>query len=187
MADMNYRYPILIFILSFVFVGCISIQPILSVEEQVLREQKIQGLLTQSVFYLRIGDERNIDRAGAVLMLAKKLKPEDPRVLDGLGAVEFRRRNLLKAQKYFQEAIRINPEYDRAYGHLALIAEANGDQLAANQLYRIALEKNPLNVEARKNYGLYLQKGSRGNIVMKKHADEELLMAEVMNGGGGRR
>ena len=45
----------------------------------------------------------------------------------------------------------------------------------------MALGKNPLNLEARRNYGLNLLKNSGESAEMKRHAYDELLMADVLD------
>jgi|GEM_PF-3305824 len=128
-----------------------------SLEDQVRLEDTLRSALTQATADLRQGDEPGLDRAFAALEVARDLAPNDPRVFDGLGAVEYRRRNSKLAESFFKRAISLNPDYDRPYAHLALIAEDRGDRAAAIELLKLAIKLNPLNFRARNNLAKLLK------------------------------
>lgn len=120
---------------------------------QMALEQKLSPLLREAVTKMRRGE---LARAQAALELAAELSPNDPRVLDGLGCVLFRQGNLPLAQRFFQEALLRDRNYHPAYTHLALLAEKQGDRLAAKELLLYGLQANGKNYRARNNYGAML-------------------------------
>ena len=146
-----------IVMLVLVGAGCGQrIEP-LTVEQQVNREQVVQRLLARGVDGLRGGDTAGIVSAEEAFQLAAEIAPWDCRVLDGLGAVAWSKRQPARAKALFQAAIRADPRYSRPYAHLALVAEAEGDREAALALLRLALEKNPLNYRARAHEAVLLR------------------------------
>jgi len=139
--------------------ACGISRPTPDVGDTVVLEERLQQLLGESTELMRRGET---DRAFAALELARDLSPEDPRVLDGLGCVEWRRKNYRSAKYFFQRALAANPRYDRAYTHLALVAEREGDRQAAVELLQIAVKLNPLNFRSRNNLAVaLLEKGDR--------------------------
>ncbi len=141
----------------FLSTGCIyRNKNSLTAHEAVTRETKMKSLLAFSVSQLRIGDEVALDRAYATLELARELDPNDARVFDGLGSVEWRREGYKLAEFYFKKAVSLDPNYSRPYAHLSLVAERNGDYQAAKELLLKSLELNPLNYRARNNYAALL-------------------------------
>ena len=131
--------------------------------DEVLLEQKLVGLLTQATLLMREGDERSYQDSLATLFIAKELAPEDSRVLDAIGCVEWRRGNDQIAEHYFRAALELNPYYDRAYAHLALVAEKRGDIGIARELLQTAVSMNPLNYRSRSNYAQLLISHARGS------------------------
>lgn len=152
----------------------------LSPEQAMQIESKLQELLAKGVFDLEGNSKESVDRAQAAFELAKALSPEDPRVLDGLGSVAFRRGDYLKAKGLFQQAVMADESYDPAYMHIAAVAEHNGDLLAAYQLLQKAIEKNPLNYRAHNNLGVFLLKYNSKEEASVKHAKNELLKASQL-------
>ena len=132
--------------------GCAPAGRTLSVEEQVVREQRLVSLIAQGTALLRRPGAANLEQARAAFELAGELSPRDARVLDGLGCVAWRRGNFSAARSYFSEAIRADPGYDRALAHMALIAFRDGNFPEADELFRRALILNPLNYRARNNF-----------------------------------
>ncbi|MDD2943502.1 MAG: hypothetical protein PHC51_11130 [bacterium] len=112
-----------------------------------------QHLLAQGLVMLRQGD---ISGAQSSFLLARELLPQDPRAYDGLGAAYLRRADKRGALSMFQKAIVLDSNYAPAYAHLAFLAENDGDFAAADELYRLSLEKGPLLLEARSNYSAFL-------------------------------
>lgn len=141
--------------------GCLLRRPAQpSLGQSLAREGRLVSLLGEATEYLRSPAATALSDAEAALQLALELAPEDPRVIDGLGCVAWRRGESARAKELFQRVLILNPLYDRAYVHLALIAQDEGDDPAAAALLQRALELNPLNVRARNNYALLL--GGRG-------------------------
>ena len=147
-------------LLTLLFVsGCYlpdTSQQRISLEEEVQRDRTLRDILAAATGDLRTSSAEGIERAFAAFELARDLNPEDPRVYDGLGCVEYRRKHFDLAGHFFRRAIELAPEYDRPYAHLALIAEQKGDMPAAAALFRMALRLNPLNFRARNNYAAFL-------------------------------
>ncbi|MCB0344214.1 MAG: tetratricopeptide repeat protein [Bdellovibrionales bacterium] len=132
----------------------------LSPEQAALREEHLQSLLNQSIEYMEQGSDDTLENANNALELARDLDPNDPRVLDALGCVEWRRGNYKLAAYFFEKALAADSGYDRAYVHLALNEERLGRIDSAEELLRIAIQLNPMNFRARNNYAaLLLDKG----------------------------
>ena len=141
--------------------GCLVRRPPQpSLQQSLAREARLVSLLGDATASLRSPASMALSDAEAALQLALELAPEDPRVIDGLGCVAWRRGESERAKELFQQVLILNPLYDRAFVHLALIAQDEGDDPAAAALLQRALELNPLNVRARNNYALLL--GGRG-------------------------
>jgi len=162
--------------------SCVGVGPQFSAMDSVRRNENVTTLLTNAIYEMDINSKDSLDRATASLMIAKELNAFDPRVWDGLGSVEYRKRNYDQAEKYFKEAIRLNPGYDRPYVHLALIAEQRGDIIASYQLLRMAIHKNPTNFKARNNLAVLLSKYSGDDQTLKKSAYTEITNAKAIAG-----
>lgn len=156
------------------FSGCVPPAPlVLSPEQLAAKEQKLVSLLTIATQDLRAN---KLAPAEAALKLAQELSPDDPRVLDGLGCVAWRRGNYDLAEEFFKRALSQNGLYDRGYMHLAFIAAERGDSRAAEELLRISLQLNPLNFRARNNLAAeLLDAGARPGA--RAEAYNELLIA----------
>ena len=163
--------------------ACAPIGPEVSLQDELVMEERIEALLGEATQRMREGTNLSYDQAFAALELARDLKPNDPRVIDGLGCVEWRRGNYDLAEHFFSKALELNPRYDRAYAHLAFVAKRKGDLEAARDLLKIAVALNPLNFRSRNNYAIVLaeqndereayhqllkayQSGGRGDIVL---------------------
>lgn len=176
-------------ILAAVFIFCcaacgfVGIKQELSLEQEVAIEARLVELLTTATLELRKGGEASVERAAAVLELAREIKPRDPRILDGLGCVEWHRGNLRLAEHFFKRAIAEDAQYDRGYEHLALIAEERGDLPAAEDLLDISLRLNPLNFRARNNRALLMLKNGSDS-QSRYRAYQELLKAYASGARG---
>ena len=159
-------------------VGCLSAQTArVTLQEQLAMESKVRELVSGAIAELRLGTPSALDRAQAALEVARDMNPDEPRVIDGLGCVEWRRGNAKLAQHFFKRAIELNPKYDRAYAHLALIAEGDGNRAAALALLQSAVRMNPLNYRTRNNLAALLISDGRS-----KEAYQQLLRAAESGG-----
>lgn len=144
-------------LLILLFGGCAgSTSGQLTLQEQLSLEGKIRELVESAVVEMRTGTPAALDRAQASLEVARDINPNDPRVIDGLGCVEWRRGNLKLAEHFFRRALQLDSNYDRALAHLALILEARGDKNSARLLLQQSVQMNPLNYRNRNNYAALL-------------------------------
>jgi len=151
----------------------------LTPKEVAMREIKLRELLKHGNAELRKGTWEGFDQAQADYSTARDLSPEDPRVIDGLGCVAWRKGNAELAEFYFRRARELNQNYDRPLVHLALIAESRGHREAAEGLLRRAMRTNPLNYKARNNYAaLLLNTNETGPRIAE--AQRELLKAREL-------
>jgi len=167
----------LLCLVNFQLVACFGNASHRSPGAELALEESLKNLLTVATKDLRLGTIASLERASASLELARDLSPNDSRVLDGLGCVEWGRENYKLAQYFFNRALEANPNYDRAYAHLALVAERRGDSKAAYGLLKIAVGLNPLNYRSRNNYAAVL--GSQG---YSQEAYRQLLRAYQAGG-----
>lgn len=154
---MSPLYKLFTLLVPLLLIGCSAqIVPPLNGEQIAMREQKVTLLISKAVNLMRRGDAASFDEAFDALELARDLLPTDPRIVDGLGCVEWRRGNHKLAEHFFKKALEFDPYYDRAYSHLAIVAHENGDKQAALDLLQIAVKMNPLNHRSRNNYAVEL-------------------------------
>lgn len=139
------------------------------------RENTIVELLRAGTKRLRSASSADLSQARAQFELARELAPEDPRVWDALGCVEIRRGGSKLAEFYFREALKRNQNYDRAYMHLASIAESRGDLPAAEELLRTSVAMNPLNLRSRNNLAAFLINHKQASPKSQGEAYGELL------------
>jgi len=118
--------------------------------------KSVQALMTSSVKLMRIGDKDSLIKARSNLELALELTPQDPKVLDGMGCLEWRYGNNARAERWFKEALFINPHFDQSYVNLAILEEQKGQPQKALALLEKAIQLNPLNHKARNNYASLL-------------------------------
>lgn len=135
--------------------GCVSRRG-LSIYERASRASKVDELLSRAVRLMRQGDAQSLSSAYSALLLAEELSPKDARIADGFGCIAWRQKNWSAAEQHFSDSRKFNPNYDRAYAHLALAAEKRGDLEEAFRLYQTALSLKPLNSRARNNYAAAL-------------------------------
>lgn len=148
----------------------------LSIHERASRAVKVDELLSRAVRLMRQGDAQSLRAAYSALLLAEELSPKDARIADGFGCIAWRQKNWSAAEQHFKDSRKFNPEYDRAYAHLALVAEKRGDLEEAFKLYQTALSLNPLNYRARNNYAAALFDSGRSK-EQKEQAVKELRKA----------
>ena len=80
---------------------------------------------------------------------AVELKPASAVIHNSLGTLYHQVGRTELARKQFEEAIRLQPDYDSAYLNLGLLY-LREDRTIAKQMFKKALELNPANVEARR-------------------------------------
>jgi tetratricopeptide (TPR) repeat protein len=164
-------------ILCLLSIGCAPIE-VLPVAEEVARARAMERLLKQASIDLERNTPRALNRAEGALRLVSEIAPEEPRALDGLGCIAFRRKRFGEAEGFFKKALDVAPDYAAAWAHLALIAEGRGHLHAAKALYQRALEKNPLNYRARNNYAVFILE----NLQSPSSGFEELQKALAQGG-----
>ena len=145
---------LVIVVTAFTTSACTPRLTLLSPQEAVSLERELVNLLKSGLTLMRTGD---LEEAQATFDIAKELSPSDARVLDALGCVAFRRGALDRAKDYFSQSVASDRKYSRAYAHLALVAETNGDFKEAALLYKMAIKLNPLNFRGRHNYGIFVK------------------------------
>lgn len=160
----------------FIAAGCAPVATELNVQQEVAREKRVRELLIEARDLLRSNSVKNHRHALQALELGRELMPSDPRILDGIGCVEWRLGNEKTAEYFFKKALASKPNYDRAYAHLALVAESRGEFVAAIGLYRRALNHNPMNARARNNLAVLLLDNSRDPLV-RRRAEEQIRRA----------
>ena len=84
-----------------------------------------------------------------------------------LGSLFFRMGNYQEAQKYYQQAVELSPNYADAHLGLAKTLEALGDQAKAIDEYKEALQYDPDSVQANFGYGKLLYQ--RGDYVVARY------------------
>ena len=152
--------------------GCVQN---LSLAQRSKRARSLEQLLNSSVLWMRSEEGNYLDQAESALRLAAELAPRDPRVIDGLGCVYWRRGDFSAAEKYFKQAANLDASYERAYVHLALVAERKGMNEEAGRLLEHALFLNPLDYRARNNYAVHLRDELARGQGTSKRVDREIL------------
>jgi Flp pilus assembly protein TadD len=87
--------------------------------------------------------------------------PEDPVLRNNLGLVFARTGELERAEEYFREAVRINPNYAKAYNNLGMAAAAQGRLEEAIGHFTRAVEIQPGYAKAIANLGAALAREGR--------------------------
>ena len=139
-------------------VGCGLLGGPPPVEDRMERLQRVRALLRVSIREMRMGTPRSYDNAHAALLLARELQPQDPRVLDGLGCIEWRKENYERAERFFKQAVTMAPRYAPGYVHLAHVAERREEYQVAIELLILATRLDPANYRARNNLAVSIRK-----------------------------
>ena len=126
-------------------------------------KSEYSSLIGKAVAYLRESDKLfqlkgvvdfyKLSQAEAIFSLAKDLRPDDPEALDGIGSVHLRRGDIQTARVLFLECVKLDPEYARAYVHLAYLEEIAGRHAISAKLLRTAISLNPRDYHALNNLG----------------------------------
>lgn len=176
-CELSRRKLFVISVLAFVFCnfsGCGQSVRALDPLERNAQESQVRALLAIANKALSSASKDDLEDARAALQLAREIKSDDARVLDGWGCYELRAGNTNDATKYFQEAIKLSPGYDGPYAHLAEVAVKKRDPKSAREIYKIALEVNPMNYQTRNNYAILLYEAGE-----REKAKEEIRKAYI--------
>lgn len=149
--------------------GCVAPRPV-SIHEQA----RARNLVDNGVEFLRT---ERLDEAQAAFAAAAQLDGSAA-AIDGLGCVEFRRREFSEAEKLFLRAIEIDSAYAVAYGNLALLYDAAGNKEAAHRYFQEAIRRFPDDPQLRNNFAGHL----RDQGANKRVVEGELQQARVLGG-----
>jgi tetratricopeptide (TPR) repeat protein len=130
----------------------------LAVYEEVIRRQPDHAY-TAHAFGCFLRDVKH-DYEGAIAWLnkARKLDPDNARVLNDLGSVLHRQGKPDEAIAVYQEAIRLLPRDSWAHLSVGRILHSKGDYAGAIACFNKVLEVNPKNDQVHRELGLVLQK-----------------------------
>jgi tetratricopeptide (TPR) repeat protein len=87
--------------------------------------------------------------------------PADPEKLEELGAEAFSRGDMEYALLYFETAIELDPEYERAWNNKGVVMRQMGEVMEAFKCYAKAVEINPEYSDAWYNMGYAFQEQER--------------------------
>ena len=108
---MKYAFSALAILLAFTLSSCISARP------KPKKSEREQAFLHQDigVGYLK---GKNYPAALKQLIIANKLAPNEPSILNSLGIAMYYRGRLDLAEKYLRQSLKINPKFTEARGNL---------------------------------------------------------------------
>lgn len=109
----------------------------------------IKGLIALADCYENIGD---LKKAELLYEQAKKIDPEAPEILFGMGMVQLRKKNYKLSRSYFKKAIEKDNENAEFWYALSLAFELQENKLDAIDAIRKALEYDPFEP----NYWIFL-------------------------------
>jgi Tfp pilus assembly protein PilF len=171
------RRPLIAAILLALLSGCSAAR---SPQPTADERRTVTELIDQGVVYMRAGA---LDRAEASFHASYEVLPQAA-AIDGLGCVAFLRRDFVRSEELFRQALAMDPQYHRALGNLAMVHEVTNRRESALQLYRRAIELEPKNVAARNNFaGLLYDYGlgdGKGYAGARQRARGELLKAQAV-------
>jgi len=107
---------------------------------------------------------------------AAGLDPQDPYARNNLGSVLLSQGRIAEAIGFYQEAIRNNPDYYKAYSNLGAAYARQGDSERAVGLYRKALKLNPRDPYSHLNLGIALARLGK-NTRAAEHLRQFLVLA----------
>lgn len=138
---------------------------------------------------------RDYDRAEGLYLRFRSLAPDDARGPNKLGVICALRRDLDGAEKYFQEALRIDSRNVAAITNIANLLLERGQAQEAIQHYEEALHWDPDYLPAHRNIAAALKKERRISEMVQhlkyaqRHARQEErrnIQKEVRQGCGNR-
>ncbi len=98
------------------------------------------GLLGRAAVFV---EEKNLERALELLLEARALEPDEPKVYSTLSFVQFNLGHIPEAIEAAQEAIRLYPYDSRSFSNLAFALRAQGENDLALEHARHAIELSP--------------------------------------------
>lgn len=154
-------------IVSATLVGCGSVLPVTpAVDLEAFKVSR--QVLDQGHASFRAG---KLELAEQQYALAVELGRE-AEGLDALGCLAYARGDPSTAERYFREAIEVQPHFAPAYGHLAQVLEDRGALQSAEELYQRGISIKPSDAELRFTYAQFLGRHGR-------QEDAALLRAQV--------
>jgi tetratricopeptide (TPR) repeat protein len=109
--------------------------------EDVLKEAPDDPQANNDLGYLYADDNKNLDRAKAMIEKALAAEPENPAYLDSMGWVLYRLEQYAEARTHLEKAIaQENGEDSTIYDHYGDVLEKLGEQKAAVKAWTKALE-----------------------------------------------
>jgi len=100
--------------------------------------------------YLHLGE---LERARTRLLEIAR-SGDFKEVYNDLGIIERRKRNFKEAEKYFKQAIKVDPQYSPAYNNLGILYLIQGKKPEARKNFDEAIRYNIRNADALYNLGL---------------------------------
>ena len=123
-------------------------------------------LLTKSLEYLRTS---NLEAAEPLLLQALAIEANNPDSLRFLGIISAQRKNYAQALKYFEAAIKVNPQNGITHSNLGNVLFELGQFEKALNAYDNAIALNPTYAEAWSNKGNALYELGRYEDALEQH------------------
>lgn len=185
----SYR-TILIYLVCAQFIGCLALND--NTGGMKSDDDGAMSLLQSGISSLR---DNQLDLAITDFNLSLSLAIS-AEAIDGLGCVAFRNaisllrdgnsidslKNLMIAEKYFSYALKVNPDYYVAYGHLALVNEALGDIELAKSYFEKAISLMPRDFKVRNNFAVLLRDSGQLSVASSVYSDS-IELKNVFEGG----
>lgn len=99
------------------------------------------------------GDLREPENSMLHFEAARVLRPDDPTLYNNLGIARVRNNQLKLAVEAFAEAVRLNPDYARAWTNLGKTQQDLGNNIQALESYRKSVNLNARDRQAQYFYG----------------------------------
>lgn len=148
----------LAYLLTLLISGCVAIEPTPdSMQKQVEQGNMLNAMIDKGVQFLRVGD---LNQAQAAFSVAQEIKPSAV-ALDGLGCVAMMRGEYSDAEQLFVSAYKLDSQYSRAIGNLALLYDLSAEYELARRFYEAALKLEPDNYQIRTNYAVLIEEAGR--------------------------
>ncbi|MFC1711546.1 O-antigen ligase family protein [Patescibacteria group bacterium] len=104
----------------------------------------------KSYIYLSMIDDKYKADAVSILQKASKLAPTDAKILYNLGLLSYQQEDYANATDYWEQSIKLKPNYIKVYLELAdLYIETDNDQKAVELLKYLLENVDPVNTKAK--------------------------------------